>query len=578
MVYMGGKGKNNSSRSNQTSHFGIVGVIGPILLMSPFGPRTFRLQRATNKQMIPLRPVPGYNYMQAKDILSRNPAGSGGTGKTALLVARQIGPCNCAALPAASEEVGLDATPREAGQLTSSSPATPPSVLSQRFPCRCARSQSPTVTDSWCDTHCNATPPNCPSELCYCSPPPAPVEYPEYFAYFWGTADPLNGNLWCGNPSDHYVRNGCVMAADHQTVFIQNQDWTAKNYMYALDWAAKQPKIKNVFISMNFTRTDCITTDTTTACIESVTAWQKTHKKIKAIYIADEPILNETPVGDLVKNVKQIKVIPAFCNVKFFVCFATPSLKDPATVTAFLKAFHDADADIDWVGFDFYLSTHYGTISPQTLMKSWNHGGGGTDPDPKAAKTGGYLNFADTLKVAVDGLPWVGKKPRYFVVPQLNIWSDAKGNNTSALQINQLTSFMWNKLIINWGLINNAVAIIPFMTDLNSMGSPAYVSQLEQYSFSNFKFLEETRHNVENGEGLQKCDQLCAGPGPLSDSMYPLSVLACADGNCGTFYRGGNDGYDYCCASTYKKGQGWVASNKKEKSTLCCRASLAQTY
>jgi transglutaminase-like putative cysteine protease len=29
MVYMGGKGKNNASRSNQTTHFGIMGGLAP---------------------------------------------------------------------------------------------------------------------------------------------------------------------------------------------------------------------------------------------------------------------------------------------------------------------------------------------------------------------------------------------------------------------------------------------------------------------------------------------------------------------------------------------------------------------
>ena len=37
-------------------------------------------------------PVPGLQYMKDKDILSKNPAGSGLIGKTAVLVDRALGP------------------------------------------------------------------------------------------------------------------------------------------------------------------------------------------------------------------------------------------------------------------------------------------------------------------------------------------------------------------------------------------------------------------------------------------------------------------------------------------------------
>ena len=99
MVYMGGKGKNNASRSNQTSHFGIMGGLAPTTNISA-GVRMFRLKRARNFQHIPADAIAGYYYMLDHDLLSRNPAGSGGVGRTSVLVHRSIGPCNCIADPA----------------------------------------------------------------------------------------------------------------------------------------------------------------------------------------------------------------------------------------------------------------------------------------------------------------------------------------------------------------------------------------------------------------------------------------------------------------------------------------------
>ena len=91
---MGGKGKNNAARSNQTSHYGIMGGLAPSTNL-PQGVKRFRLRRARNKQTIPLMPVPGLDYMKEYDLLSRNPAGSGGVGLTKVLVDRSMGPCNC---------------------------------------------------------------------------------------------------------------------------------------------------------------------------------------------------------------------------------------------------------------------------------------------------------------------------------------------------------------------------------------------------------------------------------------------------------------------------------------------------
>ena len=94
MVYMGGKGKNNASRSNQITHFGIMGGLAPSTNIAQ-GVKRFRLRRARNKQTIPLMPVPGLEYMKERDILSKNPAGSGGVGLSKVLVDRSMGPCNC---------------------------------------------------------------------------------------------------------------------------------------------------------------------------------------------------------------------------------------------------------------------------------------------------------------------------------------------------------------------------------------------------------------------------------------------------------------------------------------------------
>ena len=92
MVLMGGKGSYNAMRSNQTTHFGIMGGL------APYGrAHTFRLKRAKNQQRIPSMPKPGLEYMREKDILSKNPTGSGGVGMTRLLVDRVMGPCNCGA-------------------------------------------------------------------------------------------------------------------------------------------------------------------------------------------------------------------------------------------------------------------------------------------------------------------------------------------------------------------------------------------------------------------------------------------------------------------------------------------------
>jgi hypothetical protein len=93
MVYMGGKAKNNASRSNQTTHFGVMGGLVPSTNVAQ-GVKRFRLRRGRNQQTIPLKPAPGLHYMKDHDILSRNPTGSGGIGLNAVLVDRSLGGLN----------------------------------------------------------------------------------------------------------------------------------------------------------------------------------------------------------------------------------------------------------------------------------------------------------------------------------------------------------------------------------------------------------------------------------------------------------------------------------------------------
>ena len=85
------RGRYNASRSNQTAHYGIMGGLAP----STNVPRMFRLRRATKRQTIPSMPIPGLAFMLQHNLLSRNPAGSGGIGLSRVLVGRSMGPCDC---------------------------------------------------------------------------------------------------------------------------------------------------------------------------------------------------------------------------------------------------------------------------------------------------------------------------------------------------------------------------------------------------------------------------------------------------------------------------------------------------
>ena len=95
-----------SSMTNQTCHFGIMGGLAPSVGL-PAGARMFRLRRAKNKQPMPTGCIPGLEYMKEHDILSKNPAGSGGIGLTKVLVDRSMGPCNCSGGGGAGGVAGL---------------------------------------------------------------------------------------------------------------------------------------------------------------------------------------------------------------------------------------------------------------------------------------------------------------------------------------------------------------------------------------------------------------------------------------------------------------------------------------
>jgi len=79
MVLSGGKGTHNASRSNQTSHFGIMGGIPR--MSGHKASILHRLQRNTGSP-IPIGAVAGRAYMVGRGLLSVNPQGSGGVGKT----------------------------------------------------------------------------------------------------------------------------------------------------------------------------------------------------------------------------------------------------------------------------------------------------------------------------------------------------------------------------------------------------------------------------------------------------------------------------------------------------------------
>ena len=88
---MGGRGRNNASRANQTSHYGIMGGLAPS--NGEQGRKRYMLNRAINRHRIPLMPIPGLKLMKDEQLLSVNPTSSGGIGLSKVLINRRIGPC-----------------------------------------------------------------------------------------------------------------------------------------------------------------------------------------------------------------------------------------------------------------------------------------------------------------------------------------------------------------------------------------------------------------------------------------------------------------------------------------------------
>ena len=81
--------RHQSSMVNQTTHYGEMGGIAPTTNI-PVGVKQHRLRRARNKQTIPTAPISGLEFMKLHDLLSKNPAGSGGVGYTSLLLGRAL--------------------------------------------------------------------------------------------------------------------------------------------------------------------------------------------------------------------------------------------------------------------------------------------------------------------------------------------------------------------------------------------------------------------------------------------------------------------------------------------------------
>jgi hypothetical protein len=86
--------RHQSSMVSQTTHYGEMGGLAPTTNI-PVGVKLYRLRRARNKQTIPTAPISGLEFMKLHDMLSKNPAGSGGIGHTKVLVNRAMGPCIC---------------------------------------------------------------------------------------------------------------------------------------------------------------------------------------------------------------------------------------------------------------------------------------------------------------------------------------------------------------------------------------------------------------------------------------------------------------------------------------------------
>ena len=87
MVLMsaGRAARHQSSLSNQTTHFGIMGGLVSTTNAQSSIIRARQIGARSNLAGMPTKPIPGKAYLIKHDILSRNPQASGGVGKRVLL-------------------------------------------------------------------------------------------------------------------------------------------------------------------------------------------------------------------------------------------------------------------------------------------------------------------------------------------------------------------------------------------------------------------------------------------------------------------------------------------------------------
>ena len=107
--FMGGakRARNKPSVTNKTTIFGIMGGMAP-LTGKPVSWQSNLQHKASNHLEIPLKPAPGLSYMQGNNkmgryMLSKNPVGSGGVGRSQYTYARCTGACPVPNVPSVAE-------------------------------------------------------------------------------------------------------------------------------------------------------------------------------------------------------------------------------------------------------------------------------------------------------------------------------------------------------------------------------------------------------------------------------------------------------------------------------------------
>ena len=106
MVLMSGsRSRYTSSITNNTNVYSVMGGLAPQNGINYNGLKASK-RRARNQQTLSADPVIGKKQMERLNILSKNPVGSGGVGRTSFIAARAIGPCNCRGV--SSYDFGFD--------------------------------------------------------------------------------------------------------------------------------------------------------------------------------------------------------------------------------------------------------------------------------------------------------------------------------------------------------------------------------------------------------------------------------------------------------------------------------------